>query len=512
MSNTKVYIIGAGPGDCGLITVKGMEKLKIADVILFDKLANPGLLDYAKPNAEIIFVGKEAGLHHVSQDDTIKLLIKKAEEGKIVARLKGGDPFIFGRGSEEAQALKESDIDYEIIPGITAAIGASAYSGIPLTHRNLVTQCVFITAHESQDKDDSQVDWLQLARLKNTTLVLYMGASTLPKTVKELIKGGMNPEKPAAIIENATLAQQRIIIDSLINMPERIIQDNIKPPVIVIIGDTVLFHKDLDWLSSKPLFGKRIVTTRAKDQFQSLFNLLKDEGAIPIPFHTIRTEVIKPDNSLDELFKQNKFDWLIFSSENGVKYFFNNLRKENLDARILNSAKIAVIGSGTARILESFGLIADFIPKKFTSESLTEELPLYYNLKNAKILRIKGDFNNDPLSEGIIKCGATVDTLNVYKIIKETPDEKIINDLTDNPPDAFTFTSSSTVNFFFEILGNESAKTLLNKSKVVSIGPVTTNTLISFGVINIITAEEHTIKGIMDGLNKIFVQFLSLSE
>jgi uroporphyrinogen III methyltransferase / synthase len=504
MNYGKVYIAGAGPGDPELITIKALEILRKAQVVLFDKLANPVLLKEVNDSCELFFVGKEAGRHFVTQDKTIELLIEKAKEGKTVLRLKGGDPLIFGRGSEEALALKNEGISYEIIPGITAGAAAPAYAGIPLTHRKLVTQTVFLTAHESPDKPDTQIDWEHLANMKNTNLVIYMGVSSLPNVVDILIKKGMDPHNFAALIENGTMPYQRTVTGELREMPEIAKQHNIKAPAIFFIGPSVSLRQDLKWFEDKPLFGKRIVTTRAKDQSASLYQKLTKLGANVIPFKVIKTCFSDTRKNLGGYLNKNKFDWIIFSSENGVRYFFEALRQNRLDSRIIANSKIAVIGSGTALKLSSYYLNADFVPSTFTSKNFVEEFTSNEEIKNTNILRVKGDFKSDLITDSLRAAGANVDTFEVYKLLTDKPDENIIRDLKKKGADAFTFTSMSTVNHFFDVLGDIEAKRLLLQSKVISIGPVTSGILKEKGITNVINSSSYTIDGMIETLLKVF--------
>ena len=498
-----VYLVGAGPGDAGLITVKGMNKLREADVVLYDNLANSRLLSECPAHCEIIFAGKESGHHYVEQNIITELLIRYARKGKKVVRLKGGDPLIFGRGSEEAKALYEAGIEFEIIPGVTAATGVSAYSGIPLTHRNKVVQTVFVTAHEKLNKRSPQVDWQSLGKLKNTTIVIYMGVSQIQNVVNELINAGMKRNTPAAVVEKGTLSEQRTFSTTIAKLPQIVKSNNIRPPSIFIIGDTVNSNKSLNWFESKPLFGKRIVCTRAEEQAQSLINALVEKGAIPIPFSTIKTELSKPKVRIKSLISSNKFDWLIFSSENGVKFFFDLLSKENADSRILNRTKIAVVGTSTGIKLKDYGLIPDFIPNKFTAESLLKEITKKYNLNSKNILRVKGDFRDDTLSDGLIKSGAKVTALEVYKTIKVKPLKAALDELMNSHNNAYLFTSKSTVKNFFEILNEEKSLELLNNSKTLAIGPVTADELKGRGVKKVRISKIHTIDGMVEELVRI---------
>ncbi len=504
MAIGKVFLIGAGPGDTGLITVRGLEILKRAETVLYDNLANSRLLDYCREDAEFIFVGKEAGKHYVPQEEIIDILIEKAKEGKNVARLKGGDPLIFGRGSEEAQKLNKEGIAFEIIPGVTAAAGATAYAGVPLTHRNMVTQCMFVTAHEAAGKKERQVNWQEIAVIKNITIVVYMGAKMLPHLVQKLIKYGMDPDTPAALIESGTLPCQKTGKGLLKNIHEVQKEGNFKPPLLTVIGPTAHFIDELNWYERKPFFGKRIVVTRAFDQAGSLIEMIKDAGGMPIHFPVIRTSVKDPGVSFRELFDKNNYDWAAFTSKNGVRWFFKLLEKENLDARIFGKTKIAAIGPGTADKLSQYGIKADFIPEQYTSSVFVEDMAAKEDIKGKKVLRLKGYFESDPFTDGLRKKGADVDAVEVYQLSSEQPREAQFQDITDHGADAVLFTSSSTVRNFMNIYGESRAKELFSKAYAVAIGPVTAKTLRKYEVEKMKMADIFNLEGLMDALYEIF--------
>lgn len=504
IDTAKVYLAGAGPGDENLITIKLFKILKEIDTVLYDNLANSKLLDICKKNCEKIYVGKSAGSHTMPQDQITQLIIDYAKKGKTVLRLKGGDPLIFGRGSEEALELSKNNIPFEFIPGITSGLAAATYSGIPITHRNMVTQTVLITGHENPDKTVNQVDWQHLAKMKNTNLIIYMGVSSITKISEKLIKYGKPKSTKIAIIQNATLPQQRSFITTLKELPDFITEKNITPPTIFIIGPTIELRNQLNWFEHLPLFGKKIVATRALDQSESLYYLLKENGAEVLPCKVIRTEIIKIDLKLYDFFNSNNYDWIFFTSENGVRYFFKNLEMQNLDSRILANSKIAVIGTSTAKKLKEFGIIADFIPSKFTSQSLIEEFPLHHDIKDKTILRIKGDFKNDLLVDGLKELGANVVSLDVYKTLEDKPDSYTLNLIENFQADAFLFTSTSTVSNFFNLFEKETAKKILNHSKVFSIGPTTAEFLYDLKIENVIVSDVHTIEGLVQTLVNYF--------
>lgn len=503
-SNTgKVYIVGAGPGDPNLITLRGLNVLRKGDVVLYDRLVNPFLLSYCKADSQKIFVGKQPTHHSFTQDEINRMLIEFIHQGKTIVRLKGGDPFIFGRGSEEALALAENNIPFEVIPGVTSALGASAYSGIPLTHRNLATQVVFVTANEDPTKPTSQVDWKLLSKLQNATIVIYMGASTLPLIVENLIKNGCPAVTPAAIIMNSTLPSQKCVRGILKDLPELVENFSLSPPLLTIIGPTVDISSNLDWFQQKPLFGKRFITTRSIEQSASLHEKLYEEGAESIPFYVLDISATTPTPSISNLLS-NKFDWIIFTSENGVRYFFELLFKEGKDIRAFAGIKIATIGKSSANALRSYGLIADFIPSSFTSQTFISEFSTKYELSKLSILRVKGNFTNDPISENLSKQCKQFTTFEVYKIDKaiKTPEE--VNKIIVSKPDGIIFTASTTVNYFFDILGVETANSFLVTTKVFAIGPMTELALRTRGVENAYVAYEHTVDGIIELLKYVF--------
>lgn len=504
IDTTKVYIIGAGPGDPSLITLKALDRIQFADVILYDRLVNPMILNYNLNNALKINVGKKPDDSSISQQEIIDLIIYYAKQNKIVVRLKGGDPLIFGRGSEEALALENESISYEIISGISAAIGASSYNGIPLTHRNIASQCIFVTAHESDEKLKKQVDWNLIANLRNTTIVIYMGCANLYPIIKKLLLFGLDPDTPAAVVCNATLPYQKTIFSTVAKLVDEVDKSSITNPMITIIGYTINIANELKSIRNKPLFGKRIVTTRAYDQSSYLFEVLNNERAWILPFYTFRTEKIEIKEDLKLLFKKNTFDWIIFTSENGVRYFYDNLYKQKLDSRVFCNTKIAAIGSTTASILKQNGIIPNFIPSHFTSKALFNELFEFENLSKKSILRIMGDYENDYLINTLKTHKADITKLTVYKQIKEHTSTELINNIKSDGADAYLFTSSSTVKLFYEIMGQFSADKLLKDSKVIAIGPVTNEELNKHNIHNVYTAQKHTINGVIEILKRLF--------
>lgn len=500
-----VYIVGAGPGDPYLLTIKGLKALRKADVILYDRLVNQHILDFAKAEAEKIFVGKDPTKERFPQEEINKLLLKYALEGKTIVRLKGGDPYVFGRGSEEAQFLFEHKIPFEVIPGISAGLGASAYSGIPLTHRSVVTQVLFLTAHEDPTKNESQLELQNIAKLRFVTIVIYMGATNLAQLVEELIKNGMAPDRPAAIVENATTPRQRTFTGALFELPEIAQKNHLQPPLVTIISPCVKFSDTLNWFERKPLFGRRIVTTRALDQSKKLFAMLTEEGAEIVPFPVFSTRIIKVEDPWILLNIEQKFDWLLFTSSNGVRYFMENV-KDNLFYSNLQKLNFAAIGEKTAEELAKYNFFVKFVPSRYNSTTFIEEFRKKFNLKKAKVLRVKGTFENDPISKFLKHECRRYETLDVYEIIKENPSKEQIDNLLGTKVDAIIFTASITVRYFFELLGERKAKSFLNRTKVFAIGPMTQEVLQKKGVKKVYTSFIHTLDGVVDLMRKTFLE------
>ncbi|MGC8748662.1 MAG: uroporphyrinogen-III C-methyltransferase [Candidatus Kapaibacteriota bacterium] len=501
-NKTFVYIVGAGPGDPNLLTVKALDALKKADVILYDRLVSQQILNYANKKAEKVFVGKAPTKHRFPQEEINQLMLKYANEGKTIVRLKGGDPYIFGRGSEEALFLAEHKIPFEVIPGISAAIGASAYAGIPLTHRSLVTQVLFLTAHEDPSKPESQLDLQNIAKMKNTTIVIYMGAAKLETLVEELIKHGMSPNQTAAIVANATTARQKTLTGKLVELPEISRKNSLQPPLITIISNCTRFAETLNWFERKPLFGKKIVVTRATDQMQTIVSILTGEGAEIIPFPVFSTKSKPIEDPKFTNFLAQNFDWIIFTSRNGVRYFMENLKDRQI--KQFHTLKFAAIGEKTAEELQNYNLFADFVPSAFNSDVFVDEFRRKFNLKKTRILRVKGTFENDPITKILKAECKRYETIDVYEIAKENPNKNEIQNLLNSQADGIIFTASITVKYFFDIVGEKEAISFLNKTKVFSIGPMTENALKSKGIENTYSSKLHTIEGIINLMKEIF--------
>jgi len=497
----KVYLVGAGPGDPGLLTLKAKKVLEEAEVVIYDYLANKKFLDFCKEDAEKIYVGKKGGAHTLPQEEINKLLIKKAKEGKVVVRLKGGDPFLFGRGGEEVEALVEENIPFEVIPGITSAIAVPAYAGIPVTHRNYTSTLAIITGHEAEGKEESRIDFSALAKIGS--LVFLMGVKNLPYIVKRLIEEGKSPETPVAVIQWGTLPKQKTAEGTLENIVERVKERGITAPAIIIVGEIVKLREKFNWFETKPLFGKKIIITRTRESASKLVEKLEKLGADCYEIPTIKIEPIKDEKVFQTLNKIYQYDWIVFTSENGVKLFFKYLWEGGKDLRILGKAKIAVIGKSTQRVLEDFGIRPDLVPEKdYTQEGLVSAFSKL-NIREKIILIPRAKEARDVLPEKLREYGAKVEVLPIYetKICEESKEE--LKKVLEEGIDIITFTSSSTVKNFFKLL-EENQKPLLKNVLFASIGPITSATLREFGFEPHIEAKEYTIEGLIEAIKDYF--------
>ncbi|MGB1127538.1 MAG: uroporphyrinogen-III C-methyltransferase [Opitutales bacterium] len=475
----KVYLIGAGPGDPGLVTVRARQLIEAADVIVYDYLANAKLLDWAREDAERIYVGKSAGRHSIPQDEIEEILVDRANKGLEVVRLKGGDPFIFGRGGEEVAELEADNIRYEIVPGVTAALAAAAYAGIPLSHRDYSSSITFLTGHENPEKHSLSIDFRDYGQTSGT-LCIYMGIGQLPRIIDELKKGGMSGEMSVAVIEWATLNRQRSINATLDTVVDAIGQSGLGAPAIVIIGEVVAHRSKSEWFEGRPLFGKRVVVTRAREQAGQLTQLLEDNGAEVIELPFIEVKPAFEEKLVSEAFAGIAvYEWIIFTSANGVKTFFDLFYKAYDDIRCLGPMRIAAVGAATAREIEKHKLKVDFLPSKANAKTLAEELIEQEGLESVQLLVITGNQNREELVTRLESEGrAIVDTLALYKTSR--------TDLSEDPAaaryrkvgaDAVLFTSSSTVKSFVDQQAALTLESGARQPAYGSIGPMTTKTL-----------------------------------
>ena len=498
-----VYLVGAGPGRADLITVRGAEILQKADCIIYDKLTNPALLKFARKDAEILHVPKRIGQDSFTQQEINKLLLEKATSGKTVVRLKGGDPGIFGRCAEEIAVLVEADIDFEIVPGVTAATAAAEYAGILLTDREYSSQVVFVTGQEAKDKEESNIDWHWLAKFGGT-IVFYMAMGNLDFITKQLIKNGMNEKTPVAVIADATFPTQKVVKATLGLISKQCKEEKVEPPAIIIIGRAADSDTRLDWLGKKPLFGKNIVVTRDARGNAEFADKIISRSGNPIEFTTIKIKPLTNTNKfLKAIAKLAEFDWIIFTSANSVEIVFEFLRSLGKDARAFGAAKIAAIGSETADKLSEFGIKADFMPSAFTSKELGKQLISFTNLHNKKVLLLRSQLASDELVDWLKKTGAKVENTPVYRI--DTAKNKcdyLTEKIKTGKIDWLVFASSSSAKAFFKQIQTKIVNS--SNAKVASIGPVTSELLKSLGVRVDVEAPEHTIDGLLDAIEQTY--------
>lgn len=502
----KVYLVGAGPGDPGLITLKAVECLAEADVVFYDNLANRAFLRYASDAAELIYVGKKGGHHTLAQHEINRLIVEKALSGKKVVRLKGGDPFIFGRGGEEAEELVAAGIEFEVVPGITSAIAVPAYAGIPLTHRSYTSTVAFITGHEDPSKESSRIAWEKIATGAGT-LVFLMGVGNLEKIADALIIHGRDPMTPVAIIRKGTEAAQHTVTGSLQDIAQKARSLGIKPPAIIVVGGVVALRDKLNWYETKPLFGKNIIVTRARAQASEFSKKLASLGANPIEFPTI--EVVPPDdwseldNAISEL---DQYDWLIFTSVNGVRFFLARLKKTGRDLRALGNIKIAAIGPKTAQELKDLCLVPDIVPYEYRAEAIVEEFK-QRGASKTKVLIPRAQEAREVLPKTLRKMGFTVNVVTAYRTVRPEHDlDSVKQMLKDRQIHMITFTSSSTVRNFVAMFQQEEddLSKWMQHIPVACIGPVTAETAKDLGFSVDIMPNEYTIEGLVETIIQFF--------
>jgi uroporphyrinogen III methyltransferase/synthase len=498
----KVYLVGAGPGDLGLATLRAKERIERADVIVYDHLATPEMLGWARDDAEIIYAGKKAGGHALTQDEINELLVEKARAGKEVVRLKGGDPFVFGRGAEEAKAIVDAGITLEIVPGITSAIAGPAYAGIPVTHRAENSHVTFFTGHEDPSKTKSAIDYAALAKLGGTQVML-MGVDRIDAIVREMMANGVRRDLPVALVRWATTERQETLIGTLENIAQRVAEAEFEAPAVAVFGDVVALRKDLNWYERRPLSGKRIVVTRTRNQAGALTSQLRALGADVFELPTIRIEPPTDLREFAELVQDaHQYDWIVFTSPNGVDAFFQIFYKLYDDAREIGAAKIAAIGPATAQRVRDFHLHVDLQPDEFVAESIVREFQKQGGVENLRILLARAEKARDVLPKELSKLGAIVDEAYAYRTVPETRDVTgARRRLLEEGADLITFTSSSTVENFLA-LGLPWPKGM----QIASIGPITSKTATDHGLKIDIEARRHDIEGLVEAIRKFFVK------
>lgn len=493
----KVYLVGAGPGDEGLMTIKGMEKIEMADSIVYDELANARLLDHANKACEIIYVGKKAGNHSLHQEKINQLLVKLAREGKRVVRLKGGDPYVFGRGGEEGQVLYKEQIPFEVVPGITSAIGGLAYAGIPITHREVASSFHVITGHLKSEA--LELEFEALAKIKGT-LVFLMGVENLHNICEKLMLNGKDPRTPCAVIYRASTPSQRTLVSSLGELMQDAKAANIEPPSLIVIGEVVKYRDQLNFFESKPLFGKRIAVTRSRVQASDLVKKIEDLGGIAIPCPILKNEPIPSDELQKAIDEISKYTHIIFTSVNGVDLFFKELYKKDMDARALWGTKITAIGKTTQDHLGNRGIRADFVPQKYVGEGIVELLSEKLEPTD-RILIPRSENARDYLVTELSKLCQVEEVILYRTVFEEDREEGVDELLKRGEVDFVTFASSSTVDFFIQLLGKD-YKEILEKVKLVSIGPITSKQIRHYGLTVDYEAKEYTIDGMIEEIIK----------
>ncbi|MEX2226593.1 MAG: uroporphyrinogen-III C-methyltransferase [Dehalococcoidia bacterium] len=495
-----VSLVGAGPGDPELITVGGAARIAEADVIVYDRLANPALLQHARADAELIYAGKLPDRHTLSQDEINALLVEHGRAGKRVVRLKGGDPFVFGRGGEEAEALVAAGIPFEVLPGVTSAIAAAAYAGVPLTHRAMASSFAVVTGHEDPAKDDTSIDWAKLSTGVDT-LVFLMGVGRLREIVARLVEHGRARSTPVAVVEWGTLPRQRTLTGTLATIVDEVAKAEIGAPAVTVVGEVAGLRDELRWFDRKPLFGKRVLVTRARQQASELSRALAAQGAEPVELPTIEIVPCADQREVDAALATLRtagYDWAIFTSANAVDSFFGQLHAASLDARAFTSVQLAAIGSGTSAALERHGLRADIVPKRYVDEGLLEALA-GRNLRGQRILLPRAADERETLVEGLIAKGARVDELKLYRSdIPRDSGAEGLRRLRDGEIDIVTFASSSSVRNLIEMLNGDASP--LRDATIAAIGPITAQAVREAGLEPAVVAATYTIDGLVRAL------------
>lgn len=488
-----VYLVGAGPGDPGLMTARSLELIAAADAIYYDRLIPPGALDGAREDAELVYVGKQPGVPSVPQEEIGERLIEAARAGRSVVRLKGGDPFVFGRGGEEGEALREAGVEFEVVPGITAGVAATAYAGIPVTHRDDASAVAFVTGHEDPAKAETALDWDALASFPGT-LVFYMGVKRLAENAASLIAAGRDPQQPAAAIERGTWPGQRTVSATLGTIAEAVASEEIGAPALIVIGPVAARRERLAWLERRPLYGRRVVVTRARAQASGLAATLRGLGADVVELPAIRIEPrIESGAVRGAVAAIGEYSLVCLTSPNGVRLLFKALGEAGLDARAFAGAVIAAIGPGTARALRRHGIRADIVPERFVAEALVEALE-GVDVAGKRVLIARAAEAREVLPEALRARGAIVDDVALYETVREKPDPAAVE--AAQGADYVTFTSASTATNLVEALGDRFPP----RARVVSIGPVTSDAARAAGLSVDVEADQHDVDGLLAAL------------
>ena len=498
-----VYLVGAGPGDAGLLTLRGAELLGRAEVVVYDALVNPDLLRLAPKDAEIIFAGKRSRDHAIPQEDLNRLLVAKAREGRTVVRLKGGDPYVFGRGGEEAEDLVEAGIRFEVVPGVSSVVAAPGYAGVPLTHRQHCSGFTVITGHEDPAKETGAVDWKAFAQMPGTKVVM-MGTERIASLADLLVAHGMPADTPVAMVRWGTTGRQQTVEGTLETIAEAAARAGLRAPTVTVIGDVVRLRSKLNWFESRPLFGRRVVVTRTRDQASQLSRQLAELGAEVLEIPTIRIAPPRSREALTEaLGGLSAYDWLVFTSPNGVSSFFEYFFKKFPDIRDLGPLRIAAVGPATAAKVREFRLQVDLMPEEFVATRIVDALAAYESIENLRILLLRAEVATPDLPRLLEDKGAIVDDVPCYQTVPETEDRNgAAARMLEEGADWITFTSSSTVEHFHARFNLPALIKQFPKIKTASIGPETSKTLAALGIRPDAEAKPHTIEGLVAAIGR----------
>lgn len=498
-----VYLVGAGPGDAGLMTMRGAELLARADVVVYDALVNPSLLKLAPKSAEVIYGGKRAREHAIPQEELNQLLIAKAREGKCVVRLKGGDPYIFGRGGEEAEELAAAGVQFEVVPGVSSAVAGPNYAGIPLTHRDYTSSFTVITGHEDPTKEESSLNYAEIARTPGTKVIL-MGVERIRQLADALKSHGMASNTLVGMVRWGTTGQQQSIEGTLDNIAELVEKHNFTAPAVTVIGDVVKLRAKLNWFEKRPLFGQRIVVTRTREQASQLSRQLQELGAEVLEIPTIK--ILPPENKedlKDGLEGLGAYDWIVFTSPNGVTAFFDYLVRAFEDVRALGNVRIVAVGPATAAKVKEFNLRVDLMPEEALTKKIAQAFTKYESIENLKIMLARAEKANPELPKALEELGAIVDDIPVYRTVAETEDRnEAVARLMEAGADWITFTSSSTVEHFHNRFDLPKLMQKFPALKIASIGPETSKTITALGLQPTAEAKEHHIDGLVAAIQK----------
>jgi uroporphyrinogen III methyltransferase/synthase len=496
--NGRCYLVGTGPGDLGLVTLRAKQLIERAEVLVYDYLCNPEMLAWAPTSAEVIYVGKKAGAHTLKQEEINALLVEKTRAGLEVLRLKGGDPFLFGRGGEEALALAQAQLQFEVVPGVTSAIAAPAYAGIPVTQRGVTSHVTFFTGHEDPEKVESSIDFAALAQLGGTQVML-MGVERIERIVQQMRANGVRADLPVALVRWGTTGRQRVLKGTLENIVQRVADENFEPPAVAVFGDVVSLGEKLNWAAERPLAGKRIVVTRTRKQAGALSLRLRDLGAEVMELPTIRIDPPSDLRAFAELVQDaHGYDWIVFTSPNGVTAFFEMFFKLYDDARDIGGARIAAIGPATAARVREFHLKVDLQPEEFVAEGVVKAFKKEGDVENLRILIARAEEARDLLPKELGALGAIVDVAFAYRTVAETDDRtEARTRLANDGADMITFTSSSTVENFLAL-----GLTWPSGMEVASIGPITSRTVRARGLTIAVEAPQHDVPGLVDAIRR----------